>query len=685
MEVPVPAAGLKYRRDIDGLRAIAVTSVVAYHASLPWVTGGFVGVDVFFVISGFLIGSLVYKEVTAGTFSIARFYERRAKRILPALFVVLLFVYLAAAVMLNPLEQWKLGSYALATLASGSNVLFWLTSGYFQPQAELSPLLMTWSLGVEEQFYILFPLIMLLLRKQRWQKQVGAIALLAGLSLVCCVVQTRSAPTAAFYLLHARAWELAAGCLLGMLDVHRGKLDLRGIGGGRWLRYLPDLLSVAGLLCIGIAITCFTIRTTFPGYAAMLPVVGSVLLIASRNGIGNRLLSTKPLVFIGLVSYSWYLWHWPLMSFARIAADQRLSPAAASCIGAIAFVFAVLSHRFVEQPFRKSSLPSLNLLLRYGAALVVLAVPAVLLYHAHSHPSSSAAVREMEAATEEEHRDPCLNDLAPNLRNPCVAEQGKDAVALLGDSHGAALSQTLRRSVEASGMNFEEVSSPACPPLLGVSRTVQGNPKRFSECLQFNELRMNAVLHQPNVRIVILAAHWSTPLSAPDEELSRYGHTQAEGMKADLETSANFFEKGLDQSVFALEAAGKRVVILEDNPEFAFDPMRTTETQLNSSRKAVALLVSPATVSRPVIAEPRVLPRIRMERAILSRVAARHRDVILYDLWSNLCNYSGCLTRDGDISLYLDENHLSRLGAQHALASLHLSMKDMPAHPITTP
>jgi peptidoglycan/LPS O-acetylase OafA/YrhL len=676
---------LKYRPDIDGLRAIAVTSVVAYHASLPWVSGGFVGVDVFFVISGFLIGSLVYKEVNAGTFSIARFYERRAKRILPALFVVLLFVYLVSAVMLNPLEQWKLGSYALATLGSGSNILYWLTSGYFQPQAELSPLLMTWSLGIEEQFYILFPLIMLLLRRQSWRKQVSAIALLAAISLVLCVVQTHTAPTVAFYLLHARAWELAAGCLLGMFDIHRGKLDLGHIAGSRWFRFLPDILSLVGLLCIGLAITCFTVHTAFPGYAASLPVIGAVLLIASRNGVGNKLLSTRPFVFVGLISYSWYLWHWPLMSFARIAADQQLEPAAASCIAAITFVLAVLSHRFVEQPFRRSSLPTHHLLLRYGVALLVMAIPAVLLYHAPSKPSSSAAVREMESATEVEHRDPCLNDSAPNLKTPCVAAPDKDAVALLGDSHGAALSQTLRELVEAAGMSFEEISSPACPPLLGVSRTVQGNPERFGECLHFNELRLNTVLHQPNVRIVILAAHWSTPLSAPDEEMSRYGRSQGEGLKADVETSARLFESGLDQAVTALEEAGKRVVILEDNPEFAFDPMRTTETELNPSRRALASLVSPATVSRPVFAAPRLLPRIQMEREILSKVAAQHSDVVLYDLWSDLCNHAGCLTRDGDVSLYLDENHLSRLGAQHALASLHLSGKGIQSYSKVNP
>ena len=275
----------KYRPDIDGLRAVAVLSIVFFHLDIPPFTGGYVGVDIFFVISGYLITSIIVRELQAGNFSIARFYERRVRRILPALVVVLVGTLLLGLLLLNPAQLEDLGKAAAATSVFSSNIFFFLGAGYFDGPSELKPLLHTWSLAVEEQFYILFPFVLILIARYAGGKFGGWLTALALLSFIACVAYTPQDETATFYLIPFRAWELLIGGILAV-QLFRPLEN----------KAARNLLSAAGLVMMLVAVFMFTPETLFPGYTAALPTLGTALIIYAGTGstslVVNRVLAT---------------------------------------------------------------------------------------------------------------------------------------------------------------------------------------------------------------------------------------------------------------------------------------------------------------------------------------------------------------------------------------------------------
>lgn len=319
---------IKYRRDIDGLRTLAVLPVVFNHAGIPGFPGGFVGVDIFFVISGFLISGILAREVEESRYSVVRFYERRARRILPALFAVIAVTLIIGCFILTPMQFDGLGKSVATTLLFVSNLWFWYSAGdYFGPGVELEPLLHTWSLAVEEQFYFLYPLLLWALSGFSRKTLVLAVGSLSLLSLALSIYATPSHPTFSFYLLPTRIWELGAGALLAL-----------GVFPTSRQRWVSELAGVLGLGLIVGAILLVDDQTPFPGLSAVAPVAGAVLLIIAGFGPGStasRLLSLSPLVGIGLISYSLYLWHWPIIVAARVmTGNSELSLAtAAICIG----------------------------------------------------------------------------------------------------------------------------------------------------------------------------------------------------------------------------------------------------------------------------------------------------------------------------------------------------------------
>ena len=340
------ASGHHYRPDIDGLRAVAVVLVVMYHLGVGFTKGGFVGVDVFFVISGFLITQIICADIRDGSFSLAQFYERRVRRIFPALFCVLLFTSVAGTFLLFPPELEYLGKALAAATGFVANILFYNGSGYFAGTNELVPLLHTWSLAVEEQFYLFFPLALVpLLRWRSGSRCVPAFALCAALSFISCLVLTRYERSAAFFLLPPRAWELLLGCLLALgafPELHS--------------RRLRELASAAGLVAIFVAGGAFNRTVPFPGWPALLPCAGAVLVI--HNGVRgdtlvSSLLSSRGAVFIGLVSYSLYLWHWPIIVLYKSYSGFAITDLERLALGAMSLTVAALSWRYVEQPFRR--------------------------------------------------------------------------------------------------------------------------------------------------------------------------------------------------------------------------------------------------------------------------------------------------------------------------------------------
>lgn len=336
---------MKYRPEVDGLRAIAVVPVVFFHAGFSLFKGGFVGVDVFFVISGYLITSILLKELEAGTFSLLKFYERRARRILPALAVMVAACIPVAIFLMTPTEAKNFAQSVAAVGLFASNVLFWVESGYFDLDSEEKPLLHTWSLAVEEQFYIVFPLLLLLLWTYRRKLLVPILVFLALLSLVLCEWGARNAPSATFFLAPTRAWELLAGSFCAMI-LRRGTTS-------------HDLLAALGVVMIGVSIFAFDETTPFPSVYALLPVGGTVfvILFAGPTTATGKLLAKPVFVGLGLISYSAYLWHQPLFAFARLWTPWAPSPTVLICLIILTFVIAYLSWRYVETPFRRTSGP----------------------------------------------------------------------------------------------------------------------------------------------------------------------------------------------------------------------------------------------------------------------------------------------------------------------------------------
>ena len=335
---------MRYRAEIDGLRAVAILPVVLFHAGISAFSGGFAGVDVFFVISGYLITTIIRDELAAGELNLTRFYERRARRILPALFVVMAF---STAVAWNTLALNDIQAFAKSLIAVPvflSNVLFWTQSGYFDTAVDLKPLLHTWSLSVEEQYYIIFPLVMLGLWRRGKKTVITSLIAAALFSLAIAQWGVVYKPNAAFYLLPARAWEI----LLGSVAALTSAWFARKVG-----HTLQNILSLVGLMLIATAIFGFKKSTPFPGVAALVPTAGAVLILLFGTGATwvGKLLSQKALVFTGMISYSFYLWHQPVFAFVKY--HFQPNNAVMLLLVVLSFLLGVASWRYVERPFRR--------------------------------------------------------------------------------------------------------------------------------------------------------------------------------------------------------------------------------------------------------------------------------------------------------------------------------------------
>ena len=341
-----PAAGAEdaYRPEVDGLRAVAVLVVLLFHAGAPGFSGGFVGVDVFFVISGYLITRLILGELDGGRFRFSRFYGRRARRLFPAMFATLAATFVASVFVLSPSHLEELSLSLVHTLFSLSNVLFWRLSGYFDIGSEAKPLLHTWSLGVEEQFYLVWPISIFL--AYRWRKRKGVLVLVSLVfvaSLAAAEVAAGRSPDAAFYLTPFRMCELALGGLCLWLE-----RSAAARAGGR------EALTLLGLALIGFAVVTFLPGHRFPGLAAMVPCAGAALVIvAGRGRIAGALLANRLAVGIGLISYSLYLVHWPLLVLYRYGRGGETTPRERAILVAASILAATAMYLFVEQPFRR--------------------------------------------------------------------------------------------------------------------------------------------------------------------------------------------------------------------------------------------------------------------------------------------------------------------------------------------
>jgi peptidoglycan/LPS O-acetylase OafA/YrhL len=462
---------LAYRPDIDGLRAVAILSVLGFHAFPAWVPGGFIGVDIFFVISGYLISGILLSNLRAGRFSLLNFYARRIRRIFPALVFVLLAVAVAGFFILWPGEYSYLGKHIAGSAGFIVNILLWGETGYFDGHTETKPLLHLWSLGVEEQFYIFWPLM--LWAVWRWKHRAGALIALAGLaSFAANIWLINHNAIIDFYSPLSRFWELMAGGALAWAG-HNGILR-------RPSHVLATVLSVLGVLLIVAGDFGFDKDMPFPGWLALLPTGGACFLIASNEEsfINRRLLGNRVMIGVGLISYPLYLWHWPLLSYAQILSGESPIRNVRIAMIVMAFLLASLTYKFIETPLRKGPLKKRNVMLLFGI-MVGIGVLGAALVLAKGLPQrflngtvTAEALdgdRLIEVWQHNVRMHSChLQEAESDQQAPQCIERERPLLLLWGDSHAASLYPGLKRLQTEYKFGIAQLTQAGCPPILDV-------------------------------------------------------------------------------------------------------------------------------------------------------------------------------------------------------------------------
>lgn len=662
-----------YRPDIDGLRSLAILSVVLYHAGVRRISGGFTGVDVFFAISGYLIGGHISSELRAGVFRFSNFYRNRAKRILPALYVVLAGVLALGLVLLSPHEFRDLAKYTFSTTSSVSNIMFWRSLGYFAPDADQNPLLMTWSLGVEEQFYLVIPVLLVLIARIRKQYIFSAIVLVSLASFVIATYQVSHAPNAAFYLLTARAWELGVGVALAIFEVEGRRLPILETPLGN------NLMAWLGFILLAGPFFLLTPKTPFPGAWALPSVVGASLLLSSSGAWFNRKVLSLPfLVFIGRVSYSFYLVHWPILTFLRILLGKTPPETWNLLALAVGFGLAMLSYYFIEKPFRASKLLAGPLLWRYGAVSLILLLTSATIYMSGGLPGRyprAATVDKAAFSDSGPAHDICLaksGTTSPNLTAICSgAGIAGPHIALWGDSHASAIATTLRSASAQQGFAMEEYAKTSCPPLSGAGRSYRLQPAELGDCIIFNAAVLNRLIAAPQVQVVVLDSYWDgsfDPNYTDEGKLAVLGHNPAVN-PSQAETEA-LLKASLIATVKALLDAKKQVIVFGDTPVFDVDPIWRMRTSDIPVRFTLSRLLNRGASNVDPGSDQAFddNPPQNAGRQVLRETAMAIPGVRYWDVRSHLCNERDlCAYREGDTPLFADSNHVSNEGAEKIL------------------
>jgi peptidoglycan/LPS O-acetylase OafA/YrhL len=660
---------MKYRPEIDGLRAVAVLPVMVFHAGQPVLTGGYVGVDVFFVISGYLITTILLDDIEGGRFSIARFYERRVRRILPALFVVIAACVPFAWAWMLPDAFESFGQSVVATVLFSNNVLLWLTSGYFAQAAETKPLLHTWSLAVEEQFYILFPLLLAVLVRPGRIALAIAVLGVASFALMLWSVETGlPGADARFYLLPTRAWELLVGSAAALLL--RADLPVP-------TRPVRSVLAGTGLAMIAAAMVMFDQGTDFPSLWTLLPVAGTVLVVlfAGRDEPVGCLLGHRVPVAVGLVSYSAYLWHQPVFVFYKLRTMEEITVPAALGLIVLALALAALTWRFVEQPFRRGSVPLLprrgTLFATTAAAGLVLCAGGLSIHVTGGMPGrldpAIHALIERSTALGP-HQKTCQFgpwDVVPAHPVPACSEfmpSGAPEVIILGDSHAGAMARAIQESLIAEGLESYAVTYLGCPGLPGLYRVDLG-PSHGCDAYA---REMQDYVVASGAKAVVIAARWTIGWAGERFDNGEGGVGEGAPNPIDLVSHASDRAGARDPARRArfLEAIEAGLINLADQiPVVLVDPVpetgwRIPERMAKLNQSGVAGIGAEVTTSYAAY-----VARNRTVLGIFDRLD--HPRIVRARIGPLFCDAQAgrCRATQGGIPLYSDNNHLSAAGA----------------------
>jgi len=637
-ETPHTNTPPNYRPDIDGLRALAILSVLGFHLSPTRVPGGFVGVDVFFVISGYLISTIILSQVAASRFSIIDFYERRIRRIFPALFGMLIALSVAMSFVLLPTEFVSYAKSLFAATFSASNFYFWRHSSYFDSPTSY-PLLHTWSLAVEEQFYIAFPLFLIAVRRICANRlRQGVLLLLIILFLVSTLVVHYSATTA-FYMPYTRSWELLIGTALTLKPLP----DSQG-------NTTRNILSILGLLLIVLAVFCYNPQTLFPGLAAAIPCVGSALIIASghsRATFIGRILSWRPLVFIGLISYSLYLWHWPVIVLNNLGVTLNLDSVLPSRWGFLAlsqtisktiqilasFLLAILSWRFIERPFRSrpQHIARAPLFALSAVTMLFIFICSGLVVYENGFPNrfppravEVASFLTPPGASTLGELDGCTitnkNEAAVFSDAQCLRGDPEKSYLLVGDSHAGSLWNGLKSSMPETNIVFAGVWG--CRPSV--------HPKGSALCARMMRFIFDRYLPSHNIRGLLIEARW--------------------------------YSKDMDEIrdiVKWAQARNVKVVV--------FGPVAEYDSPLPR------LLAYSIAWDRPQLAQRHLIAYSPMMDAEMQNLARDTWHVPYVSLYEATCEHGRCIeyaNKEKDIPLLNDTDHLSEAGAGYLVERL---------------
>lgn len=543
---------MEYRKEIDGLRAIAVLPVILFHAGFSWFSGGYVGVDIFFVISGYLITMILLREMESGTFSIAKFYERRARRILPALLFVMICCIPFAYLWMTPQQLKDFSQAFIAVSIFSSNILFWRKEDYFAPEAEENPLLHTWSLAVEEQFYIFFPVLLIMLWKFGRRPLFHVTLALSCLSLLLSEWGWRNHPSANFYLLPSRAWELGVGALCAFYLHNRAVAP-------------SQILSLSGLALILYSIFMLEESTPSPSLYILAPVAGTafIILFCNKDTLTYRILSLKHVVWIGVLSYSAYLWHQPLLAFSRIKIipGPRLGVMLILCL--LSILLAYFSWRYVERPFRRPETSWITTRAKVFSTTVIASL-AIFTLGIYGHIGNGIPER-FELSDEQESyistavaspmRDACHASSRKMIKaaEACSYNEENPSVAVLGDSHVVELAYALGEQLEETDIGVAHFSFSGCGP------AYQNNEE--SPCTAWTNDTVEYIQENEDIKQVIVSYRMAPLIWGSPQET----YPDLPVVKTDAQTTETV--ESLRTMLSDMENSGKEVIFVNQSPE----------------------------------------------------------------------------------------------------------------------
>lgn len=648
---------MKYRADIDGLRSVAVVPVVLYHAGLSFFSGGFVGVDVFFVISGYLITKILLASMANDTFSVFNFYRRRIRRIFPALLLVLVATTIAAWLFFTPARMVEYGRSLGFVSIFSSNFHFWKAVDYFSTNAHVQPLLHTWSLAVEEQFYIFYPVLLYFVSKTRFQLHHVLLAI-GGLSFLAACVMMVWTPSAVFYLLPTRAWELVIGGLIAC-GFPKTSDDVR----------TNSVVAFIGMLLILLPVVFYNSATPFPGLAALPPTLGAALLIwsgSSGTGPIYSLLSTKPFVLVGQASYSFYLWHFPIFAFAAYLYGGQFDVITGLFLSLVALFASLATLKWLETPVRHSKSRLAVVLPVTGMVLVGFA--GLLIAQSDGYPSrlSTVAAKFADVANDKNrHHSECMSvgALIVPPSKACILgnQRARPTVLLWGDSHAMVTATAMDLAARRTGSAFLFAAAADCPIGIGfaistkTATTLTTTPS-YRYCARYNDEMLQLALADPSIDQIVLSSRWTNwrigePGSAVETPLD-IRLEDASGISISSNGNAEVFERGFVRLVQTLTRAGKKVYIVGPLPEPGFDVPQT-------------LFVAQFGLITPP--DPMPIKAFERRHSKILSILGRVEDLDgVKMIWPHreLCDGNQCMLLENDELLYFDHNHLSIYGAR---------------------